>query len=105
MSFHLSAQDIRLEDGHILKARLHNGDDHVDAQIDLNTFIGNDDGNFQWDGRDFSHSAEGISFSLEGDDNVPILRAGLRDNDGNVQWRDLNLSERLGNSGGSFNWE
>jgi hypothetical protein len=50
----------------------------------------------------FSHSAEGISFSLEGDDSVPILRAGLKDVEGNAQWRDLNLAERIGNNDGSF---
>ncbi|KAK3988780.1 CVNH domain-containing protein [Cladorrhinum sp. PSN332] len=105
MSFHLSAEDIRLDDGHILRARLHNGEEHVDAEINLNDFIGNDNGNFQWGGNNFSDSAEGISFSLEGDDNVPILRAGLKDVEGNVQWRDINLAERLGNAGGNFNWE
>ncbi|KAK4209742.1 Cyanovirin-N [Rhypophila decipiens] len=103
MSFHLSAVDIRLDDGHILRARLGNGEgEQVDAEFDLNTVIGNNDGNFEWGGSDFSGSAEEISFSLEGDDSVPILRANLRDVEGNLQHRDLNLSERITNENGNF---
>lgn len=45
MSFHASAQDIRVDDGHILKARLQNTNgEEVDAEIDLNQCIGNNDG-------------------------------------------------------------
>lgn len=44
MSFHTTSEDIRLE-GHILKARARNGNgDLVDSEINLNDFIGNDDG-------------------------------------------------------------
>ena len=51
MSFHLSAEDIELEDGHILKAKLGNGEgEMVDAELDLNYYIGNDNGSFQWGG-------------------------------------------------------
>lgn len=50
MSFHESAVDIRLEDEHILKARLRNEDgEEQDAEINLNDFIGNDDGMRQSD--------------------------------------------------------
>ncbi len=120
MAFHASAQDIRVDDGHILRARLSNsGGDQVDAEIDLNQFIGNDNGmlamlsflnetithhqkgSFQWGGENFSHSAEDITFALEGD-GVPILRAGLRNLDGNLEYRDINLAERVGNNDGSF---
>ncbi|KAM7200701.1 Cyanovirin-N [Naviculisporaceae sp. PSN 640] len=106
MSFHLSAEDIHLEDGHILKARLGNGDgEQVDAEFDLNSVIGNNNGNFEWGGADFSHSAEDISFSIEGDENVPILRARLTDVEGNSEWRDINLSERITNQNGQFAFE
>lgn len=44
-NFHASAQDIRLDDGHILKASLTNEEgEQVDAEIDLNDFIGNSNG-------------------------------------------------------------
>jgi hypothetical protein len=59
-------------------------------------------GNFEWGGVNFSESADNISFSIEGGDSVPVLRAGLRDVEGNVQWRDLNLAERIGNIDGNF---
>jgi hypothetical protein len=45
MSFHASAEDIRVDDGHILRARLRNENgDMVDAEMDLNNHIGNNDG-------------------------------------------------------------
>lgn len=45
MSFHLTAENLRLEEGHILIAQLHNADGElVDSSIDLNTIIGNVDG-------------------------------------------------------------
>ncbi|KAH7019589.1 hypothetical protein EDB80DRAFT_701158 [Ilyonectria destructans] len=51
MSFHLCAENITLENGHILKARLANtSGDYVDAEIDLNNYIGNNFGSFEWGG-------------------------------------------------------
>lgn len=45
MSFNTTSQDIRIEGGHILKARVRNeGGDLVDSEINLNDFLGNDDG-------------------------------------------------------------
>jgi hypothetical protein len=45
MSFHASAQDIRVDDGHMLRARLSNANgEEVDAEMNLNQFIGNRDG-------------------------------------------------------------
>lgn len=45
MSFHVDAEELRVDDGHKLVGKLPNGDgDLVDAEIDLNEFIGNDDG-------------------------------------------------------------
>ncbi|KAK4175817.1 Cyanovirin-N [Triangularia setosa] len=103
MSFHLSAQDIRVDDGHILRARLDNGEgDWVDAELDLNTVLGNNDGIFEWEGGNFSDSAEGITFSIEGDEGVPILRAGLTNMNGDVNWHDVNLAERITNNGGQL---
>lgn len=48
MSFHLSAEDIRVEDGHILKARLRNeAGEWQDSEIDLDQHIGNTNGTSQ----------------------------------------------------------
>lgn len=47
MSFIESAEDVRLEDDHILVAQLQNEDGEMqEASIDLNTCIGNNDGMF-----------------------------------------------------------
>ncbi len=51
MSFHCSAQNIRLDDGHILRAELANGDgEWIEAEIDLDGIIGNTNGSFEWGG-------------------------------------------------------
>ncbi|KAL1608673.1 hypothetical protein SLS59_001863 [Nothophoma quercina] len=105
MSFHYSAQDIRVDDGHILRARLQRADgEYNDSEIDLNNHIGNDNGHFYWDGENFSGSAQNVYFSIEGDGSVPVLRATLTDQEGNGQERDLNLSERISNNDGNFNY-
>lgn len=45
MSFHLTAEDIEIRDNHILVARLQNEEgEFVDADIDLNEHIGNNEG-------------------------------------------------------------
>lgn len=45
MGFQHSAQDVRVDDGHILRARLQRGDgEWNDAEIDLDNFVGNVDG-------------------------------------------------------------
>lgn len=45
MSFHLSAVSYELEDGHILKAVLHDAEgEEQEAELDLNAYIGNNDG-------------------------------------------------------------
>lgn len=48
MSFHLTGDDIRVEDNHVLVARLQNENgDYVDSSIDLDQFVGNDNGMLQ----------------------------------------------------------
>lgn len=45
MSFHVNAEELRVDDGHILRGNLPNEDgDLVEAEIDLNTALGNNDG-------------------------------------------------------------
>lgn len=103
MSFHLTGQDIRIEDDHILVALLQNEDgDYVESSIDLNQFVGNDNGNFHWDGENFSETAQYVHFAIEGDEDVPVLRGNLQDVDGNWESRDLNLAERVVNDNGQF---
>jgi hypothetical protein len=61
-------------------------------------------GSFVWDGEGFSGSAENVHFSIEGDGEVPVLRATLFDGDGNGTERDLNLGERVSNNDGNFEY-
>ncbi|OAQ57667.2 transposase-like protein [Pochonia chlamydosporia 170] len=103
MSFHLSAEDIRVEDDHILKARLQtDSGEWNDAEFDLNEVLGNHEGVIHWDGRDFASSVKNITFSMEGDSQVPILRVVLRTIDGDELPSDVNLAERIGNENGVF---
>lgn len=45
MSFTASAENVRVDDGRFLRASLRNGNgDNVDAELDLDQFIGNDNG-------------------------------------------------------------
>jgi hypothetical protein len=59
-------------------------------------------GHFTWDGENYSHTAENIHFALEGDGDVPVLRASLFDAEGNSETRDINLGERVVNNDGNF---
>ncbi|KAF4962173.1 hypothetical protein FSARC_9747 [Fusarium sarcochroum] len=103
VNFHESSEDIRLEDGHILIANCGNGEgDYVESTLDLDYYIGNDDGSFQWGGEGFSGSASDITLSIEGDDNVPILRAWLNPMDGDAVEANLNLAEAIGNDSGTL---
>ncbi|KAK6209077.1 Ubiquitin-conjugating enzyme E2 4 [Pestalotiopsis sp. IQ-011] len=104
-NFFATAQELRLEDGHFLRARLQRVDgEWVDAEINLNEHIGNENGSFQWNSSGFANSAEDIYLSVEGTGPVAVLRARLRKEDGEWENRDLNLSERLGNNDGGFHW-
>ncbi|QSZ35385.1 hypothetical protein DSL72_008255 [Monilinia vaccinii-corymbosi] len=103
MSFHLSAENIRIDDNHILRARLRNEQgDWQDSELDLNNYLGNQNGMIHWDGQNFSHSAENVTFSIEGGGQVPVLRAFLRSVDGEEFSRDVNLAERIRNDNGRF---
>jgi hypothetical protein len=55
-----------------------------------------------WAGLGFSCSAENVAFTIEGEANVPVLRADLDNGEGGREWRDINLAERIQNDNGSF---
>ncbi|WYZ35917.1 hypothetical protein EsH8_X_000564 [Colletotrichum jinshuiense] len=104
MSFQASAQNARVDDGHILRAELQNGDgEWVGAEYDLNEAIGNNNGSFEWGGSGFANSAEDIRFEFEGD-GQPILRARLFNIEGEAIDADVNLAERIGNDNGHFSF-
>lgn len=51
---------------------------------------------------DFSRSAERAHFAIEGGGEVPVLRAELVNENGQLEFRDVNLSERIENHDGRF---
>ncbi|KFA80691.1 hypothetical protein S40288_01754 [Stachybotrys chartarum IBT 40288] len=105
MPFHESAQNVTVEDGHVLRAELANVEgEHVEAEFDLNSCIGNNNGSFEWGGSGFADSAEEITFEIEGDAGVPILRAKLYNVDGELVDGDINLAERIQNNNGEFSF-
>ncbi|KAI1063243.1 hypothetical protein LB507_005718 [Fusarium sp. FIESC RH6] len=103
VNFHESSQNIWLEDGHILHAECGNGEgEYVESTLDLDYYIGNNDGAFQWGGEGFSGSASDISFDMEGDGSYPILRAHLNPYEGDPVEADVNLAECIGNDCGTL---
>ncbi|KAE8388306.1 Cyanovirin-N [Aspergillus alliaceus] len=108
MSFHVTAEGVRLEEHHMLFGRLQNMQgDLIDADIDLNAVLGNNEGRFEWGGSGFLQTAEpgSVQFNLEGDEGVPVLRARLDNGQGEYFDADVNLSERIGNDDGKFTFE
>ncbi|KAJ5716571.1 hypothetical protein N7493_008482 [Penicillium malachiteum] len=103
MSFHKSSVSYVLEDDHILKAVLRTDDDEEqESVLDLNGIIGNDDGHFSWGGVNFQDSASSIELNIEGDDEVPVLRATLISMEGEEIDADINLAERISNDNGNL---
>ncbi|KAK1243347.1 hypothetical protein MKX07_003975 [Trichoderma sp. CBMAI-0711] len=96
MSFSASAQSYYLEDGHILRASVADEEgNYQESSIDLDQFIGNEDGWFMWDGVNFSHSAndirlEGTTLTAE----LPMRDGGYRERQG------VNLDDRISNQNG-----
>ncbi|KAJ5586718.1 Cyanovirin-N [Penicillium hispanicum] len=103
MSFHTSAVGFDLHDDHILRAILRNEDDEEqESELDLNTIIGNENGEFSWGGENFQASATSIELHGEGDEGIPVLRALLGNLDGEEVPADINLAERIGNDNGNL---
>ncbi|SPJ73956.1 related to Cyanovirin-N homolog [Fusarium torulosum] len=96
MPFLLSARQVHLVDGHILKAVLTKRDgESRDAELDLNDIIGNTDGWFMWEGVNFSQMASDIK--LEGS----VLSAQLPKRDGGyIERQRIELNDRISNEDG-----
>jgi hypothetical protein len=97
MSFSLSSRDITLDpSGQTLRATCQNAvGNWGPSQIDLDAFIGNIDGNFQWGSSGYSQSAQ--SPHLSGDH---TLVAELRKEDGSLVSPELDLNRHIANSNG-----
>ncbi|KAF9349499.1 hypothetical protein BGX34_001763 [Mortierella sp. NVP85] len=102
MSFQLTSKNITLVDGHILSAKCQAADGHwQDASLDLDQFLGNEDGSFDFEGVNFSETAQNARIQAD-QANVSIV-ARLQRRDGS--WADapaVNLSERIENQNGEL---
>ncbi|KAF3074536.1 hypothetical protein CFAM422_003407 [Trichoderma lentiforme] len=96
MSFSASAQNFWLEDGHILVATVADEEGNWnDSRLELNDFIGNEDGWFVWDAVNYADSARDIR--LEG----TLLTADLPKRDGGYRERQgIQLDDRIANING-----
>ncbi|KAG0250474.1 hypothetical protein BG011_008320 [Mortierella polycephala] len=97
-NFSQTSNRITLVDGHILSAhcRKANGEWN-ESKIDLNDFIGNEDGSFEWNGVNFSQTARDTSLLLG--DEAKIV-ADLQSRDQHLKKSTLNLDERITNVDG-----
>ncbi|PWY86894.1 Cyanovirin-N [Aspergillus heteromorphus CBS 117.55] len=106
MSFFRTANDIRVDDGHILVANVQRENGEFDeSTFDLNECLGNNEGRFQWGGSNFSESAQDIQFHIEGGDNVPVLRARLANSEDQFSDADVNLAEHITNNNGVLEYQ
>ncbi|RPA94952.1 Cyanovirin-N [Choiromyces venosus 120613-1] len=106
MSFYVTSENIRIEQSNgrnYLVGRARREDSSMkDVRLDLDEFIGNHGGRFEWGGKDFTRTAENVRFNFEGGANVPVLRAILKNAEGNPMDADLNLGERIKNIDGDL---
>ncbi|KAF8597844.1 Cyanovirin-N [Ceratobasidium sp. AG-I] len=73
------------------------------ASIDLDEYIGNYDGWFEWQGVGFSQSASDVTLTMGEDGNTPTLEAMLAKADGEFRERQgIQLGDRIGNIDGKF---
>ncbi|KAJ5317587.1 hypothetical protein N7508_002095 [Penicillium antarcticum] len=71
----------------------------------LDSCLGDERGEFAWGGSEFTEDAYNIRFNAhEGASDQPILRAELRDSAGRFHEKDKNLSERIKNVHGRFEY-
>ena len=97
MSFFYSTAKVRVDDRGRLHGRCKNADaNHVDSSIDLNTLFGNNNGEFEYGGKDFLNSAYGIR--LEGS----VLHAELQDGDGREVHAAFDLNDVIENNNGKL---
>ncbi|KAK3817784.1 MAG: Cyanovirin-N [Benniella sp.] len=106
MSFQETSIFIRLEaDNHTLSAKCQTSDrEWRDSSIDLNRFLGNNDGQFDTTGVNFATTAQDVR--IESSDNRVLLNASLRTID--EQWntnQSINLSEYIENHEGTLRFK
>ncbi|KAK3817783.1 MAG: Cyanovirin-N [Benniella sp.] len=102
MSFQLTSKNIRLVDNHILAASCQTREGGwQDASIDLNGYIGNEDGYFSLNQTNFAQSAEDVKIDSS-TEKVSLVASLRRRND---QWnasQTFDLTELIENDDGTL---
>ncbi|PYI13649.1 Cyanovirin-N [Aspergillus japonicus CBS 114.51] len=107
-SFERSAKNITIDGNGVLHAELEGAyNEYHKASIDLNYYLGNDDGEFQWGGTDFIKTATDLAI-VHDKEGVIVLRAELcvppadLCGDGGYATNQVRLGEHIGNNNGQF---
>lgn len=99
MSFSLSSQNILVKGGK-LQAQSKRMDGTWNAStINLDLHIGNNNGNLEWDGENFSHSCQNIQLK-----DGHVLKADAKAKDGSWHSSTLDLNSRIGNNNGNLEY-
>ncbi|KAJ5693648.1 hypothetical protein N7455_003447 [Penicillium solitum] len=106
MSFHHSACDIRLrgEPSCTFLSAICNNDEGSGLidNMPLDEYLGNENGQFSWGGKNFSHDARSITLLAQGPDKRPILHSNLRDSSGNFVPSEIDLATHIANIDGQL---
>ncbi|KAG0199887.1 hypothetical protein BGX28_006912 [Mortierella sp. GBA30] len=98
--FSHTSKDIQLINGHILKAECETRDGQwVPSELNLDDIIGNNNGNFEWSGENYSKSANDIRLQLSYDES-PKLEAQLQTKEGESRGSYILLDHRIENEDG-----
>ncbi|KAI8723141.1 CVNH domain-containing protein [Fusarium sp. LHS14.1] len=97
MNFHLGTKNVRLQNGHYLIASISVDGNWEDATLDLDLYIGNNNGTLSWGGSNFSQRATEIRIGKDARGGwCPILKATLLDSQGVARISGLYLGHCIG---------
>ncbi|KAL7917639.1 Cyanovirin-N [Trichoderma austrokoningii] len=97
MAFYQSAQGIRLEGSVLIATVATEAGDWVESTLDINEYIGNNDGVFEFGGSGIFDSVDVESWRLEG----PMLITSMYRLDGSLaEEQFINLDDYIGNEDG-----
>ncbi|KAF8933431.1 hypothetical protein BGZ58_006359 [Dissophora ornata] len=102
--FSISSRDIQLADGYSLIASCQDLDGGwVNSHIDLDAFIGSNDGHFEWGHSGFSYSAKDVALCFAYDGRTWI-QADLRTADGQFRQDSVCLDDKISNENGQLQY-
>ncbi len=100
MSFSLTSKNIEISAEGVLSAECKNvTGQYLYSTLDLNPYIGNIDGNFQWGSDKFALTSSNLSVSGS------ILSGKLKKNNGNTNDSTINLDDHIKNDEGHLKYQ